>query len=177
MAISRMLQEARVYYITHTMKSQRLAQQMILEKELILQEACEHIMNSCSRVEQISSISRELLDLSITDAALVLFENAVHEKESTIFPKEANLELLITGGKERQISIANNRFDLSTIIPAEIYGLCRAENYIFLPLYFREYYFGYLILSIDKENPKNLYEQLRFHISSMLYLDLSQESR
>ncbi len=171
MAISRMLQEARVLYISQTSKDIRIASQHLQEKELILHEACEHIMNGRGRVEQISTITRELLNLSITDAFLVLFEQRVEENERKILPKKGLMELLISGGKERQISISNNQFDLQTIVPSDVYSLCRSDNYIFLPLYFREYYFGYLIMSIDKENPKNLYEQLRFHISSTLYLD------
>lgn len=174
MAISRMLQESRVLYISQTTKDIRMVSQHHQEKEIILHEACEHIMNGRGRVEQISTITSELIKLSITDAILVLFEEQVAEYNLKILPKHGLIELLITAGKERQVSISNNRFELQTIIPSEVYDLCHSENYIFLPLYFREFYFGYLVMSIDKDNPRNIYEQLRFTISSTLYLDYLQ---
>lgn len=170
--MSRMLQEARIVYVSKTSKIVRLREQFLKEKGLALHEACEHIMNSSKRTELIPALTEELLELNIVDAALVLFPTPVKEKEKHILPKEAQLELLISNARERQINTSTNLFDTSSILPEEVYSLLMTECYILLPLYFKEYYFGYITMTIDKRNPRNLYEDIRFHVSLNLYQEM-----
>lgn len=170
--VNKMLQEARILYVNQSSKILRLHDLQLQEKTLLLHEGCEHILNSTGRPQLISTVSEEFLELDIVDAAMVLFPSPLSRKKGDKIPKEVTLDLLISGGKERQISTSNNRFSCEEIIPEEIRALFQADNYIFQPLYFKDYYFGYILLSIDKRNPRSLYEELRFHISANLYQEM-----
>ncbi len=173
--LNKMLQEARLFFLTHTSKTKLLVEQVLKEKALAVHEACEHIMNCTNRVKLITTLTDELLELGVIDAALVLFDRDSLQANSKKFPSEAKLELLISGGKERQISTFNNSFPLKSIIPEEVGSLFYTDNYILQPLYFREIYFGHLLITIDKRNPRSLYEELRFHISANLYQEYLEQ--
>ncbi len=168
-SLTQMLQEAQLIFISHTSKTTKLHEQQLKEKSLLLHEATEHILNCRSRVELITTITKELLELEVVDAALVLFDDDLKAKDG-IFPKEAVLELLISNKKERQINIIKSGFPIVDIVPESVQTFFVADNWIILPLYFRDNYFGHLLISVDKRLPQSLYEELRFHISVALYL-------
>lgn len=170
--VNKMLQEARIHYVNQSSKIIRLHDLQVQEKTLLVHEGCEHILNASGRPQLISCVTEELLELDTADAAMILFPNPLLRKKHDKIPNSVSLELLISGGKERQISTGNNSFSCEDMIPEEIKALFLAENYIFLPLYFKQHYFGYLLLSIDKRNPRSLYENVRFHISANLYQEM-----
>ncbi len=162
-------QEARILLDEYETKYVRHMAYNKQEVTFAIRESCEHIITCTDREKLFSVISEQLMECDVTDAVLVLFNNYAPIKYNDWKqPKELITQLIIQDGEPLEMQRGFSDFAGEKLFPEIFYKSFKSNNFVFLSLCFNDEYFGYLLMNIVPTAPKELYEELRIHISSAL---------
>lgn len=150
----------------------------VLEKRWLLDEksfqhhinvVSQRIISSFEQRELLESIAKGLPKLGIESLALTIFEQENINRSHWTFHEECNLLLAYNSALDKVIYPRGvTKIKSTEIFPNQLTYPNRAHNQIFMPLYHRDEYLGYIVLEFSDSAPFSIYEEIRSHVSSAI---------
>lgn len=158
-ALNEMIIEARSIYEEHLVKSSVKKSVQQNSTSMLFREAYIHIVNCMSVNELLRTLADEMRLIPFDFFGIALFNNETNDS----FANQDTTFYKIESGR---VSPATT-FNSGEILPKEAKEET-VQNTVWLPLAFRNSYYGYLLLSISDDYPSYVYEELRHHLSLSL---------
>ncbi|NLN63042.1 MAG: GGDEF domain-containing protein [Myxococcales bacterium] len=141
--------------------------------QLTIRETSQNIITSFEVRRVLDTISDAFPKIRINSAVLALYnQNSRNPGISATewsFPRNARLLL---GFNQRKGIVNYNRgqqvFETAALAPDGILESDKANNYIFMPLFFHDEHFGFMLVEYQEGAPLFMFEELRLHVSSSL---------
>jgi diguanylate cyclase (GGDEF)-like protein len=128
---------------------------------------CQRIISSFEQRELLTSIADGLPELQVNSLTLALFPNTSISRNDWHSPEFSELMLgfnLRLG--EVMFPRGETRIQRTDIFVDHLMDLQAPGNHIFMPLFHRDEYLGYVVLEFAESAPLFMYEEIRLHISS-----------
>ncbi|MBN2802436.1 MAG: GGDEF domain-containing protein [Deltaproteobacteria bacterium] len=163
------LQQAQTLITRHKLFEEIRAQKGDSYTKLKISVTSQRIISSFEQREMLSQISKGFPELGIESFTLALFEEEALKRTSWIYNDDVLL-LLAYNLKDNKTIFPRNRnsFYGDSIIPREITPVNKAQNLLFLPLFYKDEYLGYTVMEYVKGPPHFMYEELRLHLNSAI---------
>lgn len=133
----------------------------------------QRIIGSFEQRELLESIATGLPSLNINSMVLATFaKNGINREQ---WEYRENCELLLAYNRhldEVTYPRGNTQINSNEIFPKKMLNTDTPHNHIFMPLYHRDEYLGYIVLEYSPNAPLFMYEELRLHISSAIQSSL-----
>ncbi len=134
-----------------------------------IRESCTKIITTKSQEELIRTIVDELHVLGFQEATLVIFNHYSPIKaEEWQLPPYLYKLAAITGGEPIVYCEDVQQITLEEFVENNRGGENSGFNKLFLPLYMNGEYFGFYIMDVIPDEPKELYSEIQIHSSSAL---------
>jgi diguanylate cyclase (GGDEF)-like protein len=166
-----LLQKARALVSEHVLRQTQSNNMAVATQQLRIRETSQRLITTFELNRILHVIAEEFPKLDIENLYLALYPQdkipiIISEWEH---PKYSSL-LMAINGDEVNIPSAPDEitFESYQLFPQDIFKETDHKNLIFMPLFFRNEHFGFIVFKHAESAPFFMYEELRLHLSSAL---------
>ncbi|MBN2341520.1 MAG: GGDEF domain-containing protein [Deltaproteobacteria bacterium] len=137
--------------------------------QLNINVTSQRVISSFEQRELLEAIAKGLPTLDVQSLVLATFQEGSINRNHWHYPDTCNL-LLAYNQTLGKVIYPRGVTQISSheIFPRELRNPDKPHNHIFMPLYYRDEYLGYMVLEFAKAAPLFMYEELRLHVSSAI---------
>lgn len=162
------LDEARIALDAYQKRTIQISSFEKMSIDESIRESCTSIITSGTQEELLNTTIKALEEHDFDFAFLALFNSySPIQYDEWRLPSQLVGQFVIENGDVKQLTRNDQQvFSSDSYLPEEVQKNLASKNTLFLPIYTNQNYFGYLVVNIIPDAPKELYSELQIHISS-----------
>ncbi|KMQ52968.1 diguanylate cyclase [Chitinispirillum alkaliphilum] len=166
-----LLQRAIVYVNEQAVRITQSHNMRIATQQLKIRETSQKLITTFEIERLLRIINTEFPELDISSLFVALYEDSSMPVliDQWEYPKTSCLLLGYQGEKTYVFSEENRiSFPSAKLFPHNYFDSQSIQNCVFLPLFFKNEHFGFIVFEYDQSHQFFMYEELRLHLSSAM---------
>lgn len=166
-----LIQKARALVNEHVLRQTQSDNMNSAQQQLKIREASQRLITTFEMNRLLHVLSEEFPKLDIDSFYLALYPEAalplkISEWE---YPEHS---ILLMGYHNERVTISSDidhqLFKSADLFPKDLFPNQQNKNLIFMPLFFKDEHFGFIVFENNKKALYFMYEELRLHLSSAM---------